>query len=166
MLKTPSLIPHLLRWTQYLLQGARVKCCIANEKHGEEPFHMFFLVLIQERTKEDQGIKARPDGYPAGGTATRYYSPRLRRDSCGIAYKTHRNVPPPTHCRVRLLCLCLLLQLHSLSGKRTGVRSYPTNDEQLIRVASFVILNTAKDLYSSIVEMFMRSLSLLYRDPI
>jgi len=42
--------------------------------------------LIQERTKENQGWKARPDGHPVGGAATRYYSPRLRRGSCGIAY--------------------------------------------------------------------------------
>jgi len=69
---------------------------------------MFFLTLIQERTKEDQGRKAQPDGCPGGGTAARYNSPRLRRGSCGIAYWAHSHVPPPTHWRVRLLCPCLL----------------------------------------------------------
>ena len=61
-----------------------------------------------------------------GGTATRYYSPRQRRDSYGIAYKVHRNVPPPTHSRVWLLCHRLLLPLHSLSGIRARVRLFST----------------------------------------
>ncbi|MGB4328250.1 MAG: hypothetical protein WBJ36_05165 [Tenuifilum sp.] len=73
------------------------------------------------------------------------------RHACGVTHvvsltKTHRHVPPPTHCRVGLLCLCLLLPLHSLSGKRVGVRSYPTNNEQPTRITSFVILSVAKDL--------------------
>ncbi len=101
-----------------------------NRKTLQRAVYTFFLVLIQERTKENQGRKARPDGCPAGGTATRYYSPRLWRGSFGIAYLAHRHVPPPTHCRVRLLCLCLLLPLHSPSGKRAGVRLYPTSNEQ------------------------------------
>jgi len=31
-------------------------------------------------------------------------------------------------------------------GKRLGVRSFPTNNEQLTRITSFVILSVAKDL--------------------
>ncbi|MEJ5316233.1 MAG: hypothetical protein WHS63_04430 [Tenuifilum sp.] len=51
------------------------------------------------------------------------------RHACGVTHvvsltKTHRHVPPPTHCRVRLSCHCLLLPLHSPSGKRAGERSY------------------------------------------
>ena len=95
-----------------------------NRKAWQRETYPFFLVLIQERTKENQGWKARPDGCPVCGTAARYYSPRLRHGSCGIAYKVHRHVPPPTHCRVRLLCHCLHLPLHSLSGKRAGLRSF------------------------------------------
>ncbi|MBC7125375.1 MAG: hypothetical protein H5T24_07060 [Bacteroidales bacterium] len=64
--------------------------------------------------------------------------------------KTHRHIPPPTHFRVRLLCLCLLLPLHSLSGIRAGVMSYPTNNEQLIRIVSFVTLSATKDLFNSV----------------
>jgi len=36
-------------------QRARVKHCIAKEKTGQRAVYMFFLVLIQERTKENQG---------------------------------------------------------------------------------------------------------------
>ncbi|MBC7125606.1 MAG: hypothetical protein H5T24_08250 [Bacteroidales bacterium] len=52
------------------------------------------------------------------------------RHACGVTQmvsltKTHRHVSPTTHCRVRLLGHCLLFPLHSLLGKRAGVRSYP-----------------------------------------
>ncbi len=63
----------------------------------QRAIYAFFLVLIQERTKENQGRKARPDGCPGGGTATRYNSPHLQRGFCGIAYPAQRHVPPPTH---------------------------------------------------------------------
>ena len=74
------------------------------QNFGKESFFMFFLVLIQERTKENQGRKARPDGFPGGGTTTRHNSPRLRRGSNSAAWAFPRYVPPPTHLRVRLLC--------------------------------------------------------------
>ena len=77
------------------------------EKQGkivEKNQQVFFLVLIQERTKENQGWKARPDGFPGGGTATRHNSPRLRRGSNSAAWAFPRHVPPPTHLRVMLLC--------------------------------------------------------------
>ncbi|HPM91150.1 MAG TPA: hypothetical protein PK946_10340, partial [Tenuifilaceae bacterium] len=46
-----------------------------------------------------------PDGFPGGGTATRHNSPRLRRGSNSAARAFPRHVPPPTHLRVRFLCL-------------------------------------------------------------
>ncbi|MEY1640264.1 hypothetical protein AB6811_12095 [Tenuifilum sp. 4138str] len=51
----------------------------------------FFLVLIQERTKENQGLKARPEGYPVGGTATRYYS-----HACGVTHVVSLTKPTAT----------------------------------------------------------------------
>jgi len=130
-----------------------------NRKVWQRAVYMFFLVLIQERTKENQGWKAWPDGCPVGGTATRYYSPRLWRDSYGITYLAHRHVPPPTHCRVRLLCHCVWLsvlvkELHKrrVEGtKRCSAwqrfhKQRTTNNEQLTRITSFVILSVAKDL--------------------
>ncbi len=82
---------------------------------------MFFLVLIQERTKENQGRKARPDGFPGGVTATRHNSPRLRRGSNSAARAFPRHVPPPTHLRVWLLCRFYLYQQRSTIPAFTSI---------------------------------------------
>ncbi|MBC7125933.1 MAG: hypothetical protein H5T24_09910 [Bacteroidales bacterium] len=59
----------------------------------------------------------------------------LPRDTIRHAYgvthvvsltKTHHHVPPPTHCRVWLLCLYLLLQLHSHLKGNGWVRLFST----------------------------------------
>ena len=86
ILVTGRIFQYDMRCTPGIDQRVRWKRCIAKGEALQRAICMFFLVLIQERTKENQGRKAQPDGYPGGGTAARYNLPRLQRGSCGIAY--------------------------------------------------------------------------------
>jgi len=73
------------------LQRTREKRCIAKGEALQRAICMFFLVLIQERTKENQGRKARPDGCPRV---------ELLRDTirhaCGVTHEVSLTKPTAT----------------------------------------------------------------------